>query len=384
MNMVWMAAEHGMRLGISGACLIRISVFLAFVAAVIFLLFDVLMRSFLYNIPINSVIICGFITGIVFIYSRLFLMGSEYAKLKNFDKLTRQDVQDFHLLRPMTLYVSKSNKMVSHAKLQTILSSVEKRVEDASSFPRYVTGLLIFLGLLGTFWGLSHTIGNVASIIDNLGLEETGAAESFLKLKDSLKIPLSGMGIAFGCSLFGLSSSLIVGFLNMNLRRASDKFLDAVEEWLTRYTASFDVIDNYQNFHGPVFSMGLLEKTVEMIYAFQNQLNDLDGNRTSIMTLQRDVSQKIAKLTDAVAMHQDAVKAITRNQMELHELVVTNSHGKNDEVWTEMLRKLDSIEGLMNGLIQGSSTNKDQIIDSLGKELRLVSKTISSMAQDYQ
>ncbi|MDR1609839.1 MAG: hypothetical protein LBR78_03235 [Holosporales bacterium] len=373
-----------MRLGISGSCLIKISIFLAFVAVVVCGLFNILKSSFIYNVPINSVIIGSFVIGIVFIYSKLFLMGAEYSKLRNFDKLTKQELQHFKLLRPLTLYISKSNKMVSQAKLQTILGSIEKKVDDASSFPRYVTGLLIFLGLLGTFWGLSHTIGNVANIIDNLGFEDTGASESFANLKDSLKIPLSGMGIAFGCSLFGLSSSLIIGFLNINFKRASDRFLEAIEEWLSKYTTSFDAIDNYQEFHGPVFSMGLLEKTVETIYAFQHQLNDLDGNRTSIINLQKDVAQKISKLTDTIAMHQDAVRVITRNQMELHELVIKGTQQQNDGIWSEILKKLEAIESLMNGVIQSSNANKDQIIDSLGKELRMVSKTISSIAHDYQ
>jgi hypothetical protein len=342
------------------------------------------MRSFIYNIPINSVIIGTFVVGVFFIYSRLVLMEVEHSKLKNFDKMTRQDLQKFKLLRPLTLYISKNKKIASQAKLQTILASIDKNVDNASSFPRYVTGLLIFLGLLGTFWGLSHTIGNVANIIDNLGLEETGASESFMKLKDSLKIPLSGMGIAFGCSLFGLSSSLVIGFLNINFKRASDRFLDSVEEWLSKYTTSFDAIDNYQEFHGPAFSMGLLEKTIETIYAFQNQLNDLDGNRMSIINLQQDVAQKISKLSDAVAMHQDFVKVITRNQMELHELVVKNNQQPNNCIWNDMLKKLDSIESLTRGIIQSSTAGKDQIIDSLCKELRMVSKTISAIARDYK
>jgi hypothetical protein len=256
------------------SCITRISLFLVITSVVTFFLFDILKNAFLYNIQINTVILASFLFGIISVYYQLFMYEKEYSTLRNFDKLSKSELQNLKLLKPITLYLSKNNNLLSQSKLQTILASIEKRIEDRSTLSKYISGILIFLGLLGTFWGLSHTIGNVANIIDNLGIEQSDAAESFLKLKSSLKIPLSGMGIAFGCSLFGLSSSLILGFLNINQKKVADDFLDKTEEWITKYSVNFDAVDNYQEYHGPVFSMGLMEKTIEMIYVFQNQLRE--------------------------------------------------------------------------------------------------------------
>ncbi|MDR0942016.1 MAG: hypothetical protein LBM19_00115 [Holosporales bacterium] len=344
---------------ISTSCIVRISVLLGLMIVIAFSLLDVLEKAFFYNVQINSVILASFLTGVIFVYHRLFLIEKEYRALRNFDKLTKPEIQKLKLIRPITLHISKGNKLLSSSKLQTILGSIEKRIEDSSSFPKYVSGLLIFLGLFGTFWGLSHTIGNVANIIDNLGIEQADAASSFLKLKDSLKIPLAGMGIAFGCSLFGLSTSLIIGFLNINQKKVADRFLDAVEEWLSINTVSFDAAENYQEYHGEVFSMALLEKTIEMIYVFQKQLKDVDYSKVSVISMQRDISQKLSLIIETIA-----------------------SKKENESIFYEMLKKLDALEKLSTNLLQSSFANSEQIVDSLGKDIRMISKTLSLMTRD--
>lgn len=370
-----------MNLSSARSCLIRISVFLALVGVMVFYLFDVLKSAFLYNIHINSVILLSLLSGIFFVYHRVFLYEKEYTKILNFDNLTRQEIEKLNLTKPLTLYITKNNKLISQAKLQTIMSSVEKKMDDLSSFPKYISGILIFLGLLGTFWGLSHTIGNVANIIDNLGIEQSDAAQSFLKLKSSLKIPLEGMGIAFGCSLFGLSGSLVLGFLTINQRRAADNFLDKTEEWITKHTVSFDAVDNQQEYHGHVFSMGLLEKTIETMYLFQNQLQDLDGNRVSLYNMQKEISGKISKLAEALIMHQEIIKTLVKNQAELQSTTMSIAQKMTDTVWQEMVNKLSSIDNTMSILTQNSIENRDFIVENLGKDIKMVTKTLSSLIE---
>jgi hypothetical protein len=264
------------------------------------------------------------------------------------------------------------------------MSSIEKKIDDHDVVPKYISGTLIFLGLLGTFWGLSNTIGNVANIIDNLGFGQEGAGDSFLKLKDSLKIPLSGMGIAFGCSLFGLASSLILGFLNISQRRVADNFLDKIEEWIAKYTISFDAVDNHQQYHGPMFTMGLLEKTVEMIYTFQGQLRDLDNNRGSLLLMQKEISQRLVQLSESILAHQEMVKALGNNQSELQDAVILLSKKIGDSIWREVLQKLESIDITISSLAQNSVINREYIVDNLGRDIRMVSKTLSSFVGDEQ
>lgn len=358
-------------------CIIRISIFLILIGVLVYFLFDALKNAFMYNIQINSVILCGFAFGIFFIFNRLFLYEREYVKLLSFDRLKKDDIEGLKLIAPISFYASRSSQFVTQTKLNSMMASIEKRVEDCGAFPKYISGVLIFLGLFGTFWGLSHTIGNVANIIDTLGIDQSDATESFSKLKDSLRIPLSGMGVAFGCSLFGLSGSLILGFLNINQKRVADKFLYKVEEWITKRSISLDTLDGKQEYHGPAYSMGLMEKTIEMIYAFQNQLKEFELNRISLLSVQKDFSAKLSQLTEAISINQDLVQRVVSGQSDI------KSFAKNNETaWTEMIQKLDDIEKSLSELVRSTISGREYITNSLGDEIRMVSKTLSSLIRE--
>ena len=362
-------------------CLVEITAFLLVIACLVFYLFDVLKTAFLYNIHINSVILLCFLTGVIVVYLRLFSYSMEFNLISVFDRLGKADIEKFKILKPITLYISKNNKLLSQQKLQTIMSGIEKNIYETESFSKYLSGILVFLGLLGTFWGLSHTIGNVASIIDNLGIDQADSAESFLKLKNSLKIPLSGMGIAFGCSLMGLATSLILGFLNINLRRASSDFENKIETWLSRKTISFDSVDNNASYHGEIFSMGLLEKSIETMYAFQNQLSELEGNRVSLFNMQRDISHKLSQLTEAMTVNQETIKTLCVNQNQMQS-INTSLLGRMGEVqWDDIIKRLNSTENALNAIIKNSSNDRDYLIENINREIRMISKTLSSIIE---
>lgn len=364
------------------SCIAVMSIFLGLVLSLSFSLAEILRGAFLYNIQINSVILLCILLGTLSVYQRIYIFNREYSKLLQFEKLHDFELKKLSLLKPITLYISKNNRTISQSKLQTIIGGIEKRIDDYAAFPKYISGILIFLGLLGTFWGLSHTIGNVANIIDSLGKNDVGAADAFLQLKESLKIPLAGMGVAFGCSLFGLSGSLIVGFLFLNQRKVSDDLLNKVEEWLTEHTMSFDVVDNMQEYHGAVFSMGLLEKTIETIYAFQTHLKDIDENRTSIMAIQKDISIKLSKLSEALVVHQDIIKTLGKNQIDLHDITMNLSPRNSSDVWLVMAEKMTSIDKTLNELVQDSVSGRGYIVETLGKDIRMISKTLSSLIRE--
>jgi hypothetical protein len=220
----------------------------------------------------------------------------------------------------------------------------------------------------------------VSSIIDSLGIEQSDAAMSFMKLKDSLKIPLAGMGIAFGCSLFGLAGSLILGFLNVNQKKVADDFFNKVEEWVTKHTISFDSVDSSQEYHGQVFSMALLEKAIETMYAFQNQLKDWDSNRVSLSGMQSEISQKISKLTDVLIVNQETMKILAKNQTELQNIV----QKMTDSVWHDMVDKLTSINTIIGSISHSAIANRDYIVENLGKDIRLISKTLSAIMKNNQ
>jgi hypothetical protein len=138
------------------------------------------------------------------------------------------------LLAPMAAILGgeRSGRMtISQQTMRHLLDSIATRLDEARDISRYMTGLLVFLGLLGTFWGLIETVGSVGKVIE--GLKVGGDAGSlFDTLKEGLAAPLGGMGISFSSSLFGLAGSLILGFLDLQSSQAQNRFYTDLEDWL--------------------------------------------------------------------------------------------------------------------------------------------------------
>ncbi len=369
-----------MFLVLSKLALCQLILFIGTLGLVFVALFDVFYKAFSYNIYINSLIVCSFIIAILVSLFKIFSYEREYRKLINYDSLPKKTLKSLKLLSPIYLYMKQTNTVLSQAKLQIILGDVEKKVEQSESFSKYIASTLIFLGLFGTFWGLSQTIGNVSQIIDNLGLEND-ATSSFLKLKNSLKIPLQGMGIAFGCSLFGLCGSLILGFLNLLQRHIGDKFLDKVEEWLSSHTVNLDALEQNSEYHGRLFSMGLLEKTIETIYAFQHQLKDIDSNKMALYEMQKEIGEKISHLSDALIKHQDIIRTLGEHQIDLQKAVVKMSTQFSESMNTNVVAKLSSIDTSINQMIQNAVDNRNYLVNALGSDIKMIAKTLSSFRE---
>jgi hypothetical protein len=138
------------------------------------------------------------------------------------------------LLAPMAAILGDrvGRMAMSSTLMRGILDSIATRLDEARDISRYMTGLLVFLGLLGTFWGLIETVGSVGHVIDNLKIGGDAGAV-FDSLKEGLAAPLSGMGISFSSSLFGLAGSLVLGFLDLQSSQAQNRFYIDLEDWLS-------------------------------------------------------------------------------------------------------------------------------------------------------
>ncbi|TJV09064.1 MAG: flagellar motor protein MotA, partial [Mesorhizobium sp.] len=131
----------------------------------------------------------------------------------------------------------------STSSMRTMLDSIATRLDESRDTSRYLVGLLVFLGLLGTFWGLLNTIGSIRETIDSLDPGTGDAAAVLESLKAGLSAPLAGMGTAFSSSLFGLSGSLVLGFLDLQAGRAQTRFYTELENWLSSVTdLSSDIV----------------------------------------------------------------------------------------------------------------------------------------------
>ena len=216
--------------------IIRISAFLLVVLIAVIFLYPVLQNAFLSNIYINLIILCALIFGIVFNFYNLSKLNLDYNALANFN--IHKSPQIFNDSRSSLKNLFNEIREVDgrfsfkSSQIDKILESTDMTLLSLRETSRYLVGLLVFLGLLGTFWGLLKTIGSVGNVIGGLGIDDTNVAGFFNSLKDGLNAPLKGMSIAFSSSLLGLGGSLILGYADLNLGQAQNKFTQFLEKIL--------------------------------------------------------------------------------------------------------------------------------------------------------
>ncbi len=211
-------------------------VFLVLCSLLLVVLYKQIMAAFFANPGLNALIGAVLLIGIILSFRQVVRLYPEVAWVNNFRISDPGLAVDRHptLLAPMAAILGgeRTGRMtISQTTMRHLLDSIATRLDEARDISRYMTGLLVFLGLLGTFWGLIDTVSSVGKVIE--GLKVGGDAGSlFDTLKEGLAAPLSGMGISFSSSLFGLAGSLILGFLDLQSSQAQNRFYTDLEDWL--------------------------------------------------------------------------------------------------------------------------------------------------------
>jgi hypothetical protein len=216
--------------------LVRMLVFLVLAGFVAAVLYQRLITAFMANPGLNALIVFTLLLGIVFAFRQVLRLMPEVRWVNAYRlrdpglELRDQPV----MLAPMATILGDKvgRRSISLQGLRSILESIGMRLDEQREISRYLTGLLVFLGLLGTFWGLIETVGSVGKVINSMSVGSGNAGVVFEDLKNGLAAPLSGMGISFSSSLFGLAGSLILGFLDLQAGQAQNRFYNELEDWL--------------------------------------------------------------------------------------------------------------------------------------------------------
>jgi hypothetical protein len=216
--------------------LVRMVVFLVLCALVMVVLYKQIVVAFFANPGLNALIGLVLLVGIILSFRQVIRLYPEVAWVNNFGIADPGLAVARHptLLAPMAAILGgeRTGRMtISQQTMRHLLDSIATRLDEARDISRYMTGLLVFLGLLGTFWGLIETVGSVGKVIDSLKVGGDAGA-LFDTLKEGLAAPLGGMGISFSSSLFGLAGSLILGFLDLQSSQAQNRFYTDLEDWL--------------------------------------------------------------------------------------------------------------------------------------------------------
>jgi len=291
-----------LRLSSPGSFLFRMLVFVVLCGAVVFLLQKQIAVAFMANPYLNGLIIAVLAIGIVLALRQVVRLYPEIAWVNDFrladagNAVERAPV----LLAPMAAILGgRGGRMAMSAPmLRGILDSVGSRLDEARDTSRYMTGLLVFLGLLGTFWGLIATVSAVGGVIQ--GLKATGdAASMFDSLREGLAAPLGGMGISFSSSLFGLAGSLVLGFLDLQSSQAQNRFYTELEDWLSTTV--------YDHAAAPVTAAA---GSGEMYGAFERlraAVNEAGGSKAATAAI-ADLAEAIQTLVHHMRIEQQTIR----------------------------------------------------------------------------
>ena len=220
--------------------LVRMVVFLILTGFVVLILYGAIARAFMANPPLNGLILGVLLVGIVLGLRQVFRLIPEIRWANSVNSPEAASTKPPVLLAPVaTILADRGNGLapsISTVTLRAILDSVGTRLDESREIARYLTGLLIFLGLLGTFWGLLETVGSISGVIKNMTAGNDSAV-MFDDLKNGLAAPIAGMSVSFTSSLFGLAGSLVLGFLDLQAGQAQNRFYNQLEDKLSGFAA---------------------------------------------------------------------------------------------------------------------------------------------------
>jgi hypothetical protein len=365
------------------------------VAGLVVALGQPLIIAFMGNPAVNGLILGILLAGIAYIFRQVLLLGPASDWIDSFrERLAARDLTappgpPPRLLAPMARMLGgrQSGRVsLSATSLRTLLDGIAARLDETRETSRYLIGVVIFLGLLGTFWGLLETVRSVGGVIGGLDTGGGGdLAHAFANLKNGLATPLRGMSTAFSASLFGLASSLVLGFLDLQAGQAQNRFYNDLEEWLATYTRlSSGAFGEAGDGSMPAYLHALLEQTADSMENLQRIVTRSEEGRIVANNTLASLTDRLGVLGEHMKAGQLLMLRLAENQMELKPsltrlaAVAENSLGQDD-----MLRgHLRNIEAYVARLTEDVAEGRVQSVQEVRQEIRLLARTIAALAED--
>jgi len=353
------------------------------------LLWDRILTAFWHNAPLNAFILAVLAVGIVYLFWQVIRLNSDISWIENFRTGGhRLSTAQPRLLAPMAAMLKDKTGgklTLSASSMRTLLDGIASRQDESREISRYLGSLLIFLGLLGTFWGLLGTISAVATAITEMKVSSNGdPASMFESLKQSLEGPLSGMGIAFSASLFGLSGSLLLGYLDLQAGQAQNRFFNELEDWLsgqTRLSAGGPLMEG--DTPVPAYIQALLEQTAESLGELQRTISRSEEGRHQSAANFKLLADQMMALTDQLRTEQQLMQRLADSQGEMRvflqrlgELGASGGFGLD----ANSRNHLRNIDGLLNRLAEDLAQGRTIAVQDLRSEIKVLTRTIAVAA----
>ena len=367
--------------------LIRMLVFLLAVAIVAALLSPVLITAFNNNPLLNSLILLVLLLGIGWNLNQVLRLRPEVTWLETYQTARNRlaALPSPKLLAPMASMLSMREGRdngrtftLSTTAMRSLLDGLASRLDESRELSRYMTGLLIFLGLLGTFWGLLKTVTSVSDVIAGMSMGNGDMNLMFEQLKSGLARPLAGMGTAFSASMYGLAGALVLGFLDLTAGQAQNRFFNELEEWLAGLTRLSSGVLSEGEGSVPVYVQALLEQTAENMEGLQRVLSRDDDGRAQANQAMATLNDRLGTLADTMRANQHLMLRIAETQTALAPALQRLSDLQSDDASRAHLR---NIESFLQRLLTENEQGRSRATADLRNDLRLLTRTVAALAE---
>jgi len=368
----------------------RMLMFILALAVLSFFLILPLQRAFQANVFLNGLILGVLVLGILYNFRQVMVLYPEVAWIERFriNAPGLSQAKEPRFLAPMATMLGerKDTLSLSTQSMRSLLDGIASRLDESRDLSRYTIGLLIFLGLLGTFWGLLETVGSIRNVIGSLSVGGGDFSTVFANLKEGLAAPLDGMGTAFSSSLFGLAGSLVLGFLDLQASQAQNRFYNDLEEWLSSLTRlSSGTLSTDGDSSVPAYVQALLEQTAESLENLQRTLARGEESNIASNSSLIKLTERLGILGDQMRAEQNLLVKLAENQTDLKSVLerlagdVLNNPGGMDETTQAHVRNLDIH---VARLLEELSTGRDDLIQQVRSEIKLLARTIAASSHD--
>jgi len=370
----------------------RMLLFLVIVAGVAAMLSGTLAIALSANPVLDAVILFVLLLGILWNIRQVVSLRREVYWVEAFQnsRASLSALPAPKLLAPMASMLAARAKRANEAgsarvtlsapAMRSLLDSIQSRLDESRELSRYMTGLMIFLGLLGTFYGLLLTVSSVGDVIAGMSVGSGDVAVLFNQLKTGLAQPLRGMGTAFSVSMLGLSGALVLGFLDLTAGQAQNRFFNELEEWLAGLTRlSSGAIGDGGEASVPVYVQSLLEQTAENMESLQRILARGEEGRREANQAVLSLTEKIAALSDALRSNQQLMLRIAESQQAMAPALQRLAQGTADDVSRAHLR---NIEAVLGRLLADAEQGRGEATQEIRNEIRLLTRTIERLSAE--
>ena len=375
--------------------LLRMAGFLLAVCVLVALLIGRLLVAFDANPMLNSLIVLVLFIGIGWNVRQVLRLTPEVHWVETFQR-SRPSLAALptpRLLAPMaSMLASRSAKKsdggaerftLSAPATRSMLDTIASRLDESRELSRYMTGLLIFLGLLGTFWGLLLTVSSVSDVISGMSVGSGDINALFEQLKAGLAKPLLGMGTAFSSSMLGLAGALVLGFLDLTAGQAQNRFYNELEEWLAGLTrlSSGVLGGDAEGGSVPVYVQALLEQTAENMETLQRTLARGEDDRREGTQAILSLTERLGALSDTMRASQQLMLRIAESQQALGPALARLGERRDTGNEDAARAHLRNIELYLQRLLTESEQGRTQSTAELRNEIKVLTRTIAALAE---